>query len=113
MDRKVAIPQEIRNYLESLIQEANVAVYDDKTKEDLVYYLFDKLDKFLAVKIVENMSADDTKEFVRLNQEKKSKEEIDTFIDQHMQNPQEVFTRAFVDFRDFYLTGQNQQKSAN
>lgn len=113
MDRKVVIPQEIRNYLESLIQEANVAVYDDKTKEDLIYYLFDKLDKFLAVKIVENMSADDTKEFVRLNQEKKSKEEIDTFIDQHMHNPQEVFTRAFVDFRDFYLTGQSQQKSAN
>ena len=107
MDKKAVIPQEIRNYLESLIAEANVAVFDEKTKEDLISYLFDKLDKFLAAKIVENMSEADTQEFIKLNQEKKSKEEIDAYIDAHMQNPQEVFTRAFIDFRDFYLTGQD------
>lgn len=109
----VTVPQEIRNYLESLIHEANVAVFDEKTKEDLVQYLFNKLDRFLAAKIVENMSAEDTKEFIKLNQEKKSKEEIDAYINAHMQNPQEVFTRAFVDFRDFYLTGQESQPTAN
>ena|SRR5579872_439953 len=102
----IVIPKEIRNYLESLIHEANVAVFDEKTKEDLVQYLFEKLDRFLAAKIVENMSSDDTKEFIKLNQEKKSREEIDAYINTHMKNPQEVFTRAFIDFRDFYLTGQ-------
>lgn len=112
--KQVAIPQEIRNYLESLIQEANVAVFDEKTKEDLVQYLFEKLDKYLAAKIVENMTEEDTKEFIKLNQEKKSKEEIDNFINAHMKEPQDVFTRAFIDFRDFYLTGQDSTvKQAN
>ena len=104
---EIVIPQEIRNYLESLIAEANVPVFDEKAKEDLVRYLFDKLDKFLAVKIVENMSPEDTDAFVKLNQEKKPREEIDAYIKAHMKNPEEVFTRAFIDFRDFYLTGQD------
>lgn len=117
MDKNVVIPQEIRNYLESLIAEANVPVFDDRSKEDLIMYLFDKLDKYLAVKIVENMSQEDTDAFIKLNQEKKSKEEIDAYIKAHMQNPEDVFTRAFIDFRDFYLTGQQdttqQPKMAN
>lgn len=116
MDKKrkiIVIPQEIRNYLESLIHEANVAVFDEKTKEELVQYLFEKLDRYLAAKIVENMSSDDTKEFIKLNQEKKSREEIDAYINGHMKNPQDVFTRAFIDFRDFYLTGQDQGQQAS
>lgn len=104
--QSVAIPQEIRMYLESLIAEANVMTIDEKAKEELVQYLFDKLDKFLAAKIVENMSAEDTETFIKLNEEKKSKEELDAFIKAHMKDPQEVFTRAFIDFRDFYLTAQ-------
>ena len=115
-NQKPAIPQEIRNYLESLIVEANVTVFDEKTKEDLVQYLFGKLDRYLAAKIVEHMNPDDTKEFIRLNQEKKSQEEINHFLEGHMDNPQDVFTRAFIDFRDFYLTGQDvaaAQQSSN
>lgn len=102
----VPIPPEIQAYLEGLIQEAKVPVFDDKQKQELVGYLFDRLDKFLAAKIVENMKPEDTEAFIKMNEDKKPREEIDAFIKAHMQNPQEVFTRAFVDFRDFYLTGQ-------
>src|SRR5258706_12496664 len=100
------IPQDIRNYLESLIAEANVAVFDEKSKEDLVVYLFEKLDRFLATKIVEHMKPEDVEQFITLNKEKKSKEEIDTYLESHMDKPEDIFTRAFIDFRDFYLTGQ-------
>ena len=102
----IAIPPEIQSFLEALIKEANIPVNDDKAKEELVRYLFDKLDKFLAAKIVENMKPEDTEAFIKMNEEGKSREEIDAFIKEHMENPQEVFTRAFIDFRDFYLTGQ-------
>lgn len=102
----VPIPPEIQAYLEGLIQEANVPVFDDKAKQELVNYLFDKLDKFLAAKIVENMSPEDTETFIKMNEDGKGREEIDAFIKEHMKDPQEVFTRAFIDFRDFYLTGQ-------
>lgn len=100
------IPQDIRNYLESVIAEANVPLFDDKSKEDLVQYLFEKLDRYLATKIVEHMKPEDVGEFITMNKEKKSKEEIDKYLESHMDNPEEVFTRAFIDFRDVYLSGQ-------
>lgn len=103
---QVNIPPEIKDFLEGLIKEANIPFDNDSAKEELVRYLFDKLDKFLAAKIVENMKPEDTEAFIKMNEEGKSREEIDAFIKEHMENPQEVFTRAFIDFRDFYLTGQ-------
>lgn len=105
--QQLPIPPEIQTYLENLIAEAKIPTADPKSKDDLVRYLFDKLDKFLAAKIVENMKPEDVDAFVKMNQDQKSREEIDAFIKEHMENPQEVFTRAFVDFRDFYLTGQS------
>src|SRR5260221_13647288 len=107
MADSIQIPAEIRAYLEDLITEAQVPVFEDRAKEDLIQYLFERLDRFLAAKIVENMKPEDTEAFIKLNEEKKPREEIDAFIKDHMQNPQEVFTRAFVDFRDFYLTAQS------
>jgi len=109
-DTAIEIPVEIRAYLEDLILEAQVPVFDDKAKAELVQYLFERLDRFLAAKIVENMKPEDTETFIKMNEEKKSREEIDQFIKDHMQNAQEVFTRAFVDFRDFYLTAQANMK---
>lgn len=109
MDNKipfVEIPQEIRAYLEGLMEDAHVIVTDDKEKEQVVQYLFDKLDKYMAAKIVENMSAEDTETYIQMNEQKKPREEVDAFLKEHIKNPEEVFARAFVDFRDFYLTGQ-------
>lgn len=109
MDQKqqLPIPAEIRSYLEGLIQEANVPSFDGRAKEELIQYLFERLDKYLSAKIVENMPAEDTEILIKMNEEGKSQEEISEFMKEHMENPQEVFTRAFIDFRDFYLTGQN------
>ncbi len=107
MAEAVQIPVEIRAYLEDLIAEAQVPVFDDKAKEDLVQYLFERLDKFLAAKIVENMTPEDTETFIKMNEDKKSREEIDDFIREHMTDAQDVFTKAFIDFRDFYLTAQS------
>ncbi|HXS15165.1 MAG TPA: hypothetical protein VN711_03490 [Candidatus Saccharimonadales bacterium] len=103
----IVIPAEIRAYLERLMEDAHVLVVDEKEKDEVVMYLFEKLDKYMAAKIVENMKPEDTESFIKMTEEKKPQEEIDAFIQSHMENPQEVFTRAFVDFRDFYLTGQS------
>lgn len=105
--KSLVIPQEIRAYLERLMEDAHVLVVDEKEKDEVVMYLFERLDKYMAAKIVENMKAEDTEAFIKMTEEKKPQEEIDAFIQSHMENPQEVFTRAFVDFRDFYLTGQS------
>jgi len=38
-----------------------------------------------------------------MNEDKKSKEEIEQFIKTKLPNSQEVFTNAFIDFRSLYL----------
>ena len=106
--KPLIIPAEIRSYLERIMEDAHVLVVDEKEKDDLVMYLFEKLDRFMAAKIVENMKTEDTETFIKMTQDKKPQEEIDAFIQSHIENPQGVFARAFVDFRDFYLTGQSE-----
>lgn len=106
------IPPEIKEYLEGLIKEANIPTYDDISKQNIMLELFDRLDKFIAAKIVENLTDEDSETFTKMNEDGKSQEEIDSFIREHLPNAQEVFARAFLDFRDFYLTAQpNFQKA--
>lgn len=100
------IPQEVKEYLEEIITQAQIPVFDDETKKQVVTDLFGRLDKYLAIKIAENLSEDNVKTFVQMNQDKKPQEEIDSFIQQNIPNAQELFEQAFVDFRDFYLTAQ-------
>jgi hypothetical protein len=102
-----SIPQEVREYLEEIIAQAQIPVFDDETKKQVVTDLFGRLDKYLALKIAENLSEDNVNIFVQMNQDKKPQEEIDAFIQQHIPNAQDMFEQAFVDFRDFYLTAQS------
>lgn len=106
----IPIPSEIQSYLESLLTDAGIDLGDEKSKKELVDYLFQRLDRYLAVKIFENLSEEDGKAFMDMTNSGKSQEEIQSFIKTHMKNPDDVFSHAFVDFRDFYLTGQSQIK---
>src|SRR5258706_9601375 len=101
------IPVEIQVFLEELIEEANIPAFDEGTKQQVVKDLFERLDKFIALKISENLSEEDTEAFIKMNEEGKPKEEIDAYISTHIPNAQEMFTKAFIDFRDFYLTAQS------
>lgn len=101
------IPDEVRSYLEEVIVQAKLPVFDDETKKQLVQELFIRLDKFLALKIVENLSPEDVETFAKMNTEKKPQEEIDAFIAEHIPDADLMFEQAFVDFRDFYLTAQS------
>ena len=107
LPQDVQIPVEVQVFLEDLINEANIPVFDDATKQQIVRDLFDRLDKFIAMKIADNLSEEDTEAFIKLNEEGKSREEIDAFIAEHIPDAQGMFTQAFVDFRDFYLTAQS------
>jgi hypothetical protein len=98
------IPQEVRGFLESMLAEANMDV-DDATREEMIKELYARLDNYLVTVIVNNLPAEHLDDFVKLNEEKRPQEEINTFLEQKMPNAKEVFAKAFVDFRQFYLGG--------
>lgn len=98
------IPQEIRSFLENLLQDAGMTL-DDSMKEEMVKELYARLDNFITAAIVDNMPEDKIEEFISLNEQKKPKEEVEQFIADNMPNAQEVFTKAFTDFRSLYLSG--------
>ena len=99
---QVQVPPEIRSFLEGLLQDANMVLTDD-LKEEMIKELFARLDSYLTTVIVDNMPAEHLEAFIKLNEENKSKEEVETFIKDHLPNAQDVFVKAFADFRETYL----------
>ncbi|MDO8619025.1 MAG: hypothetical protein Q7R49_03740 [Candidatus Daviesbacteria bacterium] len=98
-----AIPPEIRTFLENLLTDANITPLDEAMKEEMIGQLYVKLDSFVMTTVVENLPPEYMDEFIRLNEENRPKEEIDTFMADKIPNSQDVFAKAFLDFRDLYL----------
>lgn len=96
------VPAEIRNFLDGILNDANMTL-DDITREEMIKELYARLDNYLTTVIVDNMPPEHLEDFIKLNEEKKSREEIDAFLKEKMPNAQEVFTKAFADFRQLYL----------
>jgi hypothetical protein len=76
---------------------------DEHMKKGMIQELFYQLDNYLASIITDQLKPEDLDVFVRMNQEKKSKEEIEAFVKEKIPNVQEVFTNAFADFKRIYL----------
>lgn len=103
--QKLEIPAEIRSFLEGLLADANMTTLDDDMKEEMVKELFARLDNYITSTIIDNLPSENLEEFIKLNEEKKSMEEIESYLKDKMPNAQEVFTKAFMEFRDLYLGG--------
>ncbi len=109
------IPSEIRIFLEDMLTQANIPVLDEESKNVAILDLYDRLDRFLSAKIAESLSEEDTEAFIKLNDEGKSQEEIDAFLQAHIPDVQGMFSSAFAEFRDYYFKAQEnyQEESAS
>jgi len=96
------IPQEVRSFLEGMLLDANMTL-DDETREEMIKELYARLDNYLVTVIVDNLPPEHLDDFIKLNEEKRTQEEINQFLQDKMPNAKEVFARAFVDFREMYL----------
>ncbi len=97
------IPPEIRGFIENLIREAGITPIDDAMNEEIILEIYSRLDNFITTTITENMPPEHLDEFIKLNEENRPKEEIEAFMREKMPNSQDIFAKAFVDFRDIYL----------
>lgn len=97
------IPSEIRTFLESILQDAGMLTTDASMKEEMIKELYARLDNFITTTIINNLPSEHLDAFIKLNEEKKPKNEIEQFLKDKMPKSQEVMTRAFAEFRDLYL----------
>lgn len=102
-EKKLEIPTEIKGFLESLLQDANMATLDDSMKEEMLKELYARLDNFLTSTMMDHMPAEHLETFIKMNEEKKERAEIEQFIKEKIPNAEDVFTKAFMEFRDLYL----------
>lgn len=103
MDQNTQIPEDIRGFLESILQDAGMLTLDDDVREGMIQELFFQLDNYLASVIVKNLEPADLEAFIKMNEEQKSKEEIEAFVNEKIPNAQEVFSTALLDFKQMYL----------
>jgi hypothetical protein len=102
MDQTLQITEEIRGFLEGLISDSGM-VLEPQMKEEMVKELFARLDSYMTSVIVEKLSSEDVETFIKMNEDKKPKAEVEQFIKDKLPNAKEVFTNAFIDFRNLYL----------
>jgi hypothetical protein len=102
-DGQVQIPQEIRGFLDNLLTEAGMTNLDEQTHEDMIMELYKRLDHYIVTTVVANLPNENLEEFMKMNQEGKPQAEIQQFLQEKIPNSQDVFAKAFTDFRDLYL----------
>lgn len=102
-NQSIDIPPEMRTYISNLLEDAGISNLDPDLKEEMIHEVYMRLDKYITSVIVENMQSEDIETFIKMNDDKKSQEEVQNFLIQKIPNVQEVMTKAFVDFRDIYL----------
>lgn len=96
------IPQELRDFLSSIITDAGITV-DETTHNQVIKELFVQLDNYMLSTIVEELPADKLEEFTKMAEENKPREELQKYIAENIPNSQEVFARTLIDFKDLYL----------
>lgn len=102
-ENTMIIPTEIRGYLENLLNDAQMTPLDEEMHEEMIKQLYRRLDNFLTATIMNHLPPEHMDAFIKLNEEKKSQPEIEQFLKKNMPNAEDVFAKAFVDFRKTYL----------
>ena len=103
MDSQAQIPQDIRAFLESLLQDANMTTLDDQAREEMIKQLFVRLDNFMLTTIMEALPGEKLEEFTKMSEEGKDRTELEAYLKANIPNAEEVFARAMLTFRDMYL----------
>lgn len=97
------IPSDVREFLEELLVESDMGTLEKSMYEDLMKQLYEQLDRFITAKIVEAMPEKHLDEFIKMNEEQRPRQEIEQFLSEKLPNTKDVFTQAFIQFREFYL----------
>ncbi len=103
--QEIKIPTEVREFLEGILEDANMPSVDEDMHEQMIGQLFARLDSFISSTLVDKMPQEKLEEFLKMNEEGASKQDSENFIAENLPDAKEVLAKAFTDFRAMYLEG--------
>jgi hypothetical protein len=99
----VEVPQEMRAYLEAVLEEADLLILNEEEREQIIQNMYRQLDLFLLTRILENLPEEKLEAFEKLDEDKANITQIEDFIRSSVPNAKELFEKAYEDFRELYL----------
>jgi hypothetical protein len=97
------IPAEVRTVLEEVLVEAGKLSRDDNFCECILEDSYIKLDIFMFFEILTYLPGRHLDEFVKLNDGKRPRWEIDAFLRKNMPNAEEIFAVVIDKLRESYM----------
>lgn len=106
------ISSDVREFLLGILQDANMQMSDEEMQEEMIKELFVRLDNYIGSVIIDNLQPNDVEAFIKMNEENKPREEVNNFLKEKMPNAQEVMQKAFMHFREMYLSNVSAARNA-
>jgi hypothetical protein len=89
--------------LGKVLEDAGMKSPDKKLCNEQLRDFHDRLDVLMFDEILTYLPARHLDAFVKMNDEKKSRGELDKFLEENIPNAEKVFENALAKFRAFYV----------
>jgi len=99
-------PAEIKNFLEEVIEEANIKNPTPELKEAMMGDLAGRLEQWLMMTVAKHLEPADSDGLEKLLEQKVSQEEIQSFLGQRIPDISAIIAQSMLDFKNAYLGNQ-------
>lgn len=99
------IPEDIKAFLESILDEAGMAELEEEQKRGMLVDLYRLLDKFLFKTLLSHIPAESIDEFTDHFGILTTMEERQKYLLEKVPNASELISQALMDFKTTYLEG--------
>jgi hypothetical protein len=97
------IPPDVKSILEKCMEDARLKSPKKRTDYEMLKELHGRLDVLMFDEILTYLPAKHLDAFVKMNDEKRPRGEIDKFLEENMPNAEKVFAGALAKFRECYV----------
>lgn len=93
----------VSEFIDRLIAEKNFPDLTPEVKEELRWDLSERLDDFIAAKVIATLSDENVAKFETMLKEGRSEGEIQTFVTENIPNFTDFLTQVLLEFKEVYL----------
>lgn len=97
------IPQDIYQFLENLLKEANTLPVDDKLKETMIDELYPRLEERLNLTLVDNLNEQQQNAYLDLLKSQPGQAQIQEFIKENVPNLAKIYQKTLAEFKSLYV----------
>ncbi len=96
--------KEVLTYLELLLEKKGMGGMPANILSDMIMDLYGRFDHFMTLSVIQKMKPDKYKEFDKLIESNSTPEKTMKFMEENVENLQEVIKEAMEEFEKVYLS---------